>query len=114
MLRAKQSDAERRGERRRDEHMISDRHVHRVGSGTVVALGMVSAGVGLLALGRVAGSDATWRAFGVTPLQPPFFTCTSSTITQHALGKDPMLTRRTRAMLTTSTSRPPRRSEQRR
>ena len=34
---------------------------------------MVSAGVALLALGRVAGSDATWRAFGVTPLQPPFF-----------------------------------------
>src|SRR5205814_3339118 len=55
------------------EHMISDRHVHRVGCGTVVALGMVSAGVALLALGRVAGSDATWRAFGVTPLQPPFF-----------------------------------------
>src|SRR2546423_15174226 len=73
MLHAKESNAERIGERRRDEHMISDRHVHRVGSGTVVALGMGSAGGGLPALGRVAGSDATWRAFGVTPLQPPFF-----------------------------------------
>ena len=44
-----------------------------IGSGTVVALGIVSAAIALLALGRVVGWDPTWRAFGVTPLQPPFF-----------------------------------------
>jgi hypothetical protein len=47
-------------------------HRH-IGSGTVVALGLVIAAIVLLALGRVVGWDATWRAFGVTPLQPPFF-----------------------------------------
>ena len=36
-------------------------------------LGIVSTAVALLALGRVVGWDPTWRAFGVTPLQPPFF-----------------------------------------
>ena len=44
-----------------------------VGSGTVVALGMIGTAIALLALGRVVGWDATWRTFGVTPLQPPFF-----------------------------------------
>jgi hypothetical protein len=44
-----------------------------LGSGTVVGLGMVVAAVGMLALGRVVGWDQTWRALGVTPLQPPFF-----------------------------------------
>ena len=34
---------------------------------------MVGAAVALLALGHVVGWDPTWRAFGVTPLQPPFF-----------------------------------------
>jgi hypothetical protein len=39
----------------------------------VAALGMVGTWIALLALGRVVGWDATWRTFGVTPLQPPFF-----------------------------------------
>jgi hypothetical protein len=45
----------------------------RIGSGTVVALGVVGVAIALLALGRVVGWDPIWRAFGVTPLQPPFF-----------------------------------------
>jgi hypothetical protein len=44
-----------------------------VGSGTVVAFGMIATAIALLALGRVVGWDPAWRAFGVTPLQPPFF-----------------------------------------
>ena len=44
-----------------------------LGSGIVVGLGMVVAAVGILALGRMVGWDQTWRALGVTPLQPPFF-----------------------------------------
>src|SRR3569833_600774 len=43
------------------------------GSGTVVSLGIIGAALALLALGRLIGWDPTWRAFGVTPLQPPFF-----------------------------------------
>jgi hypothetical protein len=53
--------------------MNSCRNVRNVGSGTVVALGIVSTAAALLALGRAVGWDAAWRAFGVTPLQPPFF-----------------------------------------
>lgn len=53
--------------------MSSRRHTHHIGAGTVVALGVVGTAVALLALGHVVGWDATWRAFGVTPLQPPFF-----------------------------------------
>ena len=45
----------------------------RIGSGTVVALGVAGTAVALLALGHVVGWDPTWRTFGVTPLQPPFF-----------------------------------------
>lgn len=45
----------------------------RIGSGTVVSAGMLVALVTLLLLGRAVGWDPTWRAFGVTPLQPPFF-----------------------------------------
>ena len=53
---------------------MSSRHGFRsVGSGTVVALGMLGIAVALLALGRVAGWSPIWRAFGVTPLSPPFF-----------------------------------------
>src|SRR5260370_38922579 len=55
------------------ERMSSSRHIRSIGSGTVVALGIVGAAVALLALGRVVGWEPTWRAFGVTPLQPPFF-----------------------------------------
>ena len=53
--------------------MSSSRHMRSIGSGTVVVLGIVGAAVALLALGRVVGWDPTWRTFGVTPLQPPFF-----------------------------------------
>jgi hypothetical protein len=53
--------------------MSSSSHLRRIGSGTVVALGIVGTAVALLALGHVVGWDPTWRAFGVTPLQPPFF-----------------------------------------
>jgi hypothetical protein len=38
-----------------------------------VALGIVGTVVGLLGFGQVVGWDPTWRTFGVTPLQPPFF-----------------------------------------
>src|SRR5260370_38745345 len=55
------------------ERMSSSRHIRSIGSGTVVALGIVGAAVALLALGRVVGWVPTWRAFGVTPLRPPFF-----------------------------------------
>jgi hypothetical protein len=44
-----------------------------LGSGTVVALGVVGTAIALLVLGVVVGWDPTWRAIGVTPLQPPFF-----------------------------------------
>ena len=53
--------------------MSSSLHVRGIGSGTVVALGLVTTAIVLLALGRIVGWDPTWRAFGVTPLQPPFF-----------------------------------------
>jgi hypothetical protein len=48
-------------------------HLRSIGSGTVVALGIVGIAITLLAFGRVVGWDPAWRAFGVTPLQPPFF-----------------------------------------
>jgi hypothetical protein len=53
--------------------MSSSRRVRKIGSGTVIALGILGAAVGLLALGRLVGWDPTWHAFSVTPLQPPFF-----------------------------------------
>jgi hypothetical protein len=45
----------------------------RMGSGFVVTLGLIGFTMILLAFGQIVGWDATWRAFGVTPLQPPFF-----------------------------------------
>jgi len=45
----------------------------RMGSGFVVTLGLIGLTMILLAFGQIVGWDATWRAFGVTPLQPPFF-----------------------------------------
>jgi hypothetical protein len=45
----------------------------RMGSGLVVTLGLIGLTMILLAFGQIVGWDATWRAFGVTPLQPPFF-----------------------------------------
>jgi hypothetical protein len=53
--------------------MNSTRYLRSIGSGTVVTLGMAGAAIALLALGRFVGWDPTWRALGVTPLQPPFF-----------------------------------------
>jgi len=53
--------------------MSSSSGLSRIGSGTIVALGIAGTAVALLALGRVVGWDETWRTFGVTPLQPPFF-----------------------------------------
>ena len=47
----------------------SERH----GSGLVVAVGLVLIFTSTLLLIRIAGWGPTWRAFGVTPLQPPFF-----------------------------------------
>jgi len=49
--------------------MVSSRHLRRSG----LAPWWHWAAIALLALGRVVGRDPTWRAFGVTPLQPPFF-----------------------------------------
>src|SRR6266436_392866 len=53
--------------------MRPSRDVCRIGSGTVIALGLAGAAVAILMLVRVVGWDPAWRAFGVTPLQPPFF-----------------------------------------
>ena len=44
-----------------------------IGSGTVLVAVVLAALIALLALGYATGSDATWRAVGVTPLKPPFF-----------------------------------------
>ena len=45
----------------------------RVGSGMVIALGVLITLIVLLCLGQFVGWDPTWRSLGVTPLQPPFF-----------------------------------------
>jgi hypothetical protein len=45
----------------------------QMGSGTVLALGIVVTAIALFSLVHVVGWDPTWRAFGVTPLHPPFF-----------------------------------------
>jgi hypothetical protein len=55
------------------KEMSSDHDARYIGSGTVVAVGLLGTAVVLLVLGGVVGWDPTWRAFGVTPLQPPFF-----------------------------------------
>jgi hypothetical protein len=52
--------------------MSSGRDARYIGSGTVVALGLLGTATTLLAFGGVVGWDPTWRSFGVTPLQPPF------------------------------------------
>ncbi len=53
--------------------MFLGRHFHTVGSGGVVSLGIIATAVAIFFLVSVFGWDTTWRAFGVTPLQPPFF-----------------------------------------
>jgi hypothetical protein len=47
--------------------------MRRIGSGTVMILGILSTAAAMLGAGEVVGWDSTWRAFGVTPLPPPFF-----------------------------------------
>jgi hypothetical protein len=44
-----------------------------MGSGTVVTFGLLITLAVLLFGGHAVGWDATWRSFGVTPLQPHFF-----------------------------------------
>jgi hypothetical protein len=48
-------------------------HSHLVGSGIVITLGVLAILIALLCFGHLAGWDATWRTFGVTPLEPHFF-----------------------------------------
>ena len=48
-------------------------HSHRVGSGIVITVGALAALIALLCFGQLVGWDATWRTFGVTPLEPHFF-----------------------------------------
>ncbi len=52
--------------------MSADPDARYIGSGAVVALGLLVTAIVLLALGGVVGWDPAWRAFGVTPLHPPF------------------------------------------
>jgi hypothetical protein len=52
---------------------MSSRHHRTIGSGTVLALGLLAMAAALIALGRGVGWNPTWRGFGVTPLPPPFF-----------------------------------------
>jgi hypothetical protein len=53
--------------------MILGRDLSRIGSGAVVTLGLVCVTIALFALEHTVGWGPTWRAFGVTPLQPPFY-----------------------------------------
>jgi len=53
--------------------MTADANRTNFGSGVVVGLGLIGLAMIVLAFVRVVGWDATWRAFGVTPLHPPFF-----------------------------------------
>jgi len=45
----------------------------RIGSGMVIAFGVLVTLIVVLCFGQLVGWDPTWRSFGVTPLQPPFF-----------------------------------------
>jgi len=51
---------------------VSTRSI-RVGSGMVIAFGVLITLIVLLCLGQFVGWDPTWRSLDVTPLQPPFF-----------------------------------------
>lgn len=59
--------------RRSKTAMMDFTAIRSIESGTVIAAGMSGLVIALLVLGHLVGWDATWRAFGVTPLQPPFF-----------------------------------------
>ena len=49
---------------------MPERHL---GSGGVLLLGLIATTAAIFLLTNLVGWDAAWRAFGVTPLQPPFF-----------------------------------------
>jgi len=53
--------------------MFLGRHFRTARSGSVVLLGIIATAVAIFYLVSVFGLNTTWRAFGVTPLQPPFF-----------------------------------------
>ena len=55
--------------------LIQGIHVRlpRIGAAAVITFGVVTTLIVLLCLGHMVGWNATWRSFGVTPLQPPFF-----------------------------------------
>ena len=87
--------------------MSSGRGVRRIGSGTVLALGIVGVAGALLVLGQVVGWDPTWRALGVTPLQPPFFDMHVINDYAACARKESMRMRCMRATRTTSIFRRP-------
>jgi len=62
--------------------MPSISHLRCVGSGTVIVVVVLIATLILLCMGQLVGWDATWRSFGVTPLQPHFFDM--HVVTEHA------------------------------
>jgi hypothetical protein len=57
------------------------RDSHR-GSGTVITLAVAAAAIAIVALNAFAGWNATWRSFGVVPLEPHFFDMRA--VTDHA------------------------------
>ena len=61
--------------------MLGLRESHR-GSGTVITLAVAAAAIAVIALNAFAGWNATWRSFGVVPLEPHFFDMRA--VTDHA------------------------------
>lgn len=61
--------------------MLGLRKSHR-GSGTVITLAVAAAAIAVIALNAFAGWNATWRSFGVVPLEPHFFDMRA--VTDHA------------------------------
>lgn len=57
------------------------RDSHR-GSGTIITLTVAAAAIAVIALDAFAGWNATWRSFGVVPLEPHFFDMRA--VTDHA------------------------------
>ena len=58
---------------RLEKQMIFGRHFRNAGSGSVVLLGIIATAAAIILSVNVFGWDTTWHAFGVTPLQPPFY-----------------------------------------
>ena len=63
---------------RLEKQMIFGRHFRNAGSGSVVLLGIIATAAAIILSVNVFGWDTTWHAFGVTPLQPPFYDMTNS------------------------------------